>query len=52
MWSVSHVNRKANHVAHNLAKAATSLDMDLYAMELVPECIRQEACLDCMETVE
>lgn len=50
-WFMKHVNKKANHVGHTLAKDATSID-SLYEMDLILDCIRREAYLDCMEIFE
>lgn len=39
IWSIKHVYRKANVVAHKLVKNSLSLEMDRYDIEMVPHYI-------------
>lgn len=37
-WSIQHIKREGNVVAHNLAKDALNHDVDILELEVVPKC--------------
>lgn len=45
-WSVGHVKREANGVAHLLAKNAIFLDVDKFELECIYVCIKNFARLN------
>lgn len=48
--SIKYVYREANMVAHELAKNSPSLNMDLYDVEMVRQCIWQDVLLDVLNS--
>lgn len=42
-WSVQHVPRGANEIAHELTKAACLVESDLYLLDYIPICISKYA---------
>jgi hypothetical protein len=47
-WTINHIKREANSVAHELAKEATRKDMDHVWIEEVPSCIVETVILERM----
>lgn len=45
-WSAKQVPRNLNMVAHTLAKSATKIVLDVYAVDHIPVCIYQFVSMD------
>lgn len=47
-WLASHDKRAANQMAHLLAKDALELELDMYDLESISNCIKHVVCMDCL----